>query len=147
MAHLLHVSEAASLGIHAMALLAESQLQTVSARTLAHRLNASEAHLAKVLQRLTKAGLLKSLRGPSGGFSLRGNPSDISLLRIYEAIEGHLEDNTCLFERPICNGTRCIFGGLLGSISKQVRDYLAATTLARFSNSPRLGCDSPEVKD
>lgn len=136
MAHPVHVSEAASLGIHAMALLASDEPVTVSARAIANRLDASEAHLAKVLQRLTKAGLLRSMRGPSGGFVLRRNPSEISLLEIYEAIEGPMGKNICLFERPICDGKQCIFGGLLSTISKQVRDYLASTTLDGFLRFP-----------
>jgi Rrf2 family protein len=133
MANPVRISEAASLGIHAMALLASDEPATVSARKLAKQLNASEAHLAKVLQRLTKARLLRSTRGPSGGFSLRRSPGEISLLQVYEAIEGPIGRNTCLFERPICDGKHCVFGGLLSTVSEQVRNYLGSTTLDGFS--------------
>ena len=133
MANPIRISEAASLGIHAMALLASGEPSTLSARTLAKQLNASEAHLAKVLQRLTKAGLLQSTRGPSGGFTLRRSPSAVSLLQIYEAIEGPMGRNTCLFEHPICDGKQCVFGGLLGAVSEQIRSYFATTKLDGFS--------------
>ena len=132
MANPVHISEAASLGIHAMALLAGSESLTISARVIAKQLNASEAHLAKVLQRLTKAGLLRSTRGPSGGFALLRSPGEISLLEVYEAIEGPLGTNACLFERPMCDGKRCVFGGLLSTVGEQVRDYLGSTALSEF---------------
>jgi Rrf2 family protein len=44
--------------------------------------------LAKILQELTRKGLLRSNKGPSGGFSLRVPPSQIRLLDLVEALDG-----------------------------------------------------------
>ncbi|MCF8044104.1 MAG: Rrf2 family transcriptional regulator, partial [Desulfarculaceae bacterium] len=74
MQQLLKISEAASLALHTMGLLASRPGEQVPTRELAARLKVSEAHLAKVMQRLGRAGLVRSQRGPKGGFALERNP-------------------------------------------------------------------------
>jgi Rrf2 family protein len=101
----------------------------VTAHEVAETLSVSEAHLAKVLQRLARTGLVESVRGPKGGFALARAGEEISLLQVYEAIEGPLEDTHCLLGEPVCRGDRCILGGLLETVNRQAREYLAGTTL------------------
>jgi len=134
MGGLLRVSEAASLALHSMALLAGSSEGPVSTHEMAERLGVSEAHLSKVLQRLAKAGLVRSTRGPGGGFRLTKRSSRISLLEIYEAIEGRLTSSECLLGRKVCGGGGCIFGDVLRSVSRQIREYLSRTRLSQFSD-------------
>lgn len=129
----LNISEAASLGLHAMALLAAKEEHHLSAGEMAKHLKASEAHLAKVLQRLAHMGLVHSVRGPHGGFWLARRAEEISLLEIYEAIEGPLCGDTCLLESPVCYGTSCILGGLIETVNRQVREYLSGTKLSELA--------------
>jgi Rrf2 family protein len=133
MANAFKVSEAASLALHSMAFLAEHRDRLVSAHEMASALRVSEAHLSKVLQRLARAGLVKSTRGPKGGFTLGRPRSKITLLEVYETIEGPLAMGSCLLGSPVCGGEKCIFGGLLRMINKRMKDYLAQTRL------PELG--------
>jgi Rrf2 family protein len=130
----LKMSEATTLALHTMVYLAEEPNQPASAREMATRFKASEAHLAKVLQRLGKVGLVHSTRGPKGGFTLAKDPDQVTLLEVYEAIEGPLEVTACLFDPPVCNGDVCILGGLAFSVNKQVRDHLANTRLSDLSS-------------
>ena len=44
--------------------------------------------LAKILQELTRKGILRSNKGPSGGFTLRTPPQQIRLLEVVEALDG-----------------------------------------------------------
>ena len=128
---MLRISEAASLGFHALAYLAcaeDGKPQSVA--HLAKVLSVSEAHLSKVLQRLAKHGLTISRRGPRGGFLLARDPAEIPLLTIYEAIDGPLKANTCLLGSPICAPGACIMGRMLHSVAKTVRDYLSETTVS-----------------
>jgi Rrf2 family protein len=69
MSNIVQLSEAASLGIHAMVIIARSN-KIINANTIAEMTDASRNHLAKVMLTLAKMGLVKSLRGPSGGFVL-----------------------------------------------------------------------------
>ena len=47
-------------------------------------------YLLKIMQQLVRANVLKSKRGPRGGFSLARDPKDISMLQVIEAIDGPL---------------------------------------------------------
>lgn len=129
MASVLRVSNAAAMAMHAMVLLADSLERLMSTHEIATALDVSEAHLSKVLQRLTKAGLVEATRGPKGGFGLAAGVENTSLLKVYEAIEGPLAADDCLLATSICGGENCVFGDLLVRINNEVREYLAATKL------------------
>jgi len=53
-------------------------------------------YLLKIMQQLTRANILKSKRGPRGGFSLARPANKISLLDIVEAIEGPIANNIAI---------------------------------------------------
>lgn len=129
MSTVLKVSEAASMGLHAMVLLAAEKEHLLSTQEIATKLGVSAAHLSKVLQRLHKAGMVVSTRGPGGGFELAPGADEMPLLNIYEAIEGALRPSECLLHTSLCGGKNCIFGSLLGSLNQQVREYLTKSTL------------------
>lgn len=135
MKSILNISEAYSLALHAMAFVASSGGQKpVSAHAIASKLGISEAHLSKVMQRLTRAGILKSARGPGGGFSLDRPESDITLLDIYESVEGPLNLGDCLIGTEICGGKSCVFDDLLHNVNGQFSYYLENTTVERIKN-------------
>ena len=130
MSNVLRISEAASLAMHAMAMLSENPDKRLSTKVIAARLQVSEFHLSKVLQRLVKAGMIRSIRGPKGGFCLNRETADVSLLEVYEAIEGSLGPSKCLLGHPVCVGERCILGGFIEKVNTELRDYLQTTRLA-----------------
>lgn len=132
MASITHVSEAVSIGLHTMVLLAKTVKDRLVAREIAETLNISEHHLQKIHQRLKRAGLLRSVRGPGGGVALARDPGAISLLDIFEAIEGKFVPRTCMFAYPVCGKDKCIMRGLLTRLDEEARDYFRATTLDQF---------------
>lgn len=131
MAKLVHLSEASSLAIHAMVLIAQQE-GNVNVKNLAERMGASRNHLAKVLQQLVKQRFLTSLRGPSGGFALGVPASGITLLQIYEAIEGAIDVPECPLDRPICPFNRCLMGGLVADVTMQFKEHFSSMTLEAF---------------
>jgi len=132
MATFLEMSEATALGLHAMVLIARSE-DLVSAESLARTLSASQAHLSKVLKTLSDAKFLDSKRGPNGGYTLAQPASAISLLRIYEALQGSMRLDGCLFDKPICDRVHCFLGDLVEQVRGTVFEHLAKTTLAEAS--------------
>ncbi|OGL42423.1 MAG: hypothetical protein A2161_21090 [Candidatus Schekmanbacteria bacterium RBG_13_48_7] len=130
MNQVLKISEAASLALHTMMLLAENSDKLVSTKDIASTLKVSEAHLSKVLQRLTKVGMVSAIRGPKGGFRLGRSTGEITLLDIYESIEGPMGEHDCLFTTPVCTGENCILGDLLSSVNTKVRKYFNETHLS-----------------
>lgn len=138
MPDLVKISEAASLGIHTMALLADSGQRRMTNQRVAGILGGSVHHLAKVMQRLVKAKLVDSVVGPQGGFRLAKPAGRINLLTIYEAIEGPVEQSGCLLAKEICEGDDCLLGNMVRRLNEEVCDHLKATTLAELAESSAL---------
>jgi Rrf2 family protein len=134
MSGIFNVSEAASLAMHAMTYLAAHNGRPHSTKEIAEALGVSEAHLSKVLQRLGKARLVTSVRGPRGGFSVGPAGGAISLLEVYECMEGKLPEYDCLLGSHVCSGSGCIFGGFPATVTRQLRDYLDRTRISDLTH-------------
>ena len=133
-ANVLRVSEAATLALHTLALLAARPGEILSTHKIASRLEASEAHLAKVLQRLARMGLVRSIRGARGGFVLGREPETVTLLEAYEAIDGPLRPSTCLMGHKVCRDKGCILGNLLEEINHDVKQHLLSQRLSDLTH-------------
>jgi Rrf2 family protein len=125
------LTEAASIALHGMIIIGRSK-HLVNVQEIAELTATSKHHVAKVFQRLVKAGYLYSQRGPTGGFVLRKKPSEINFLELYEAIEGKLELTECPLDKPICNFDRCIMNNVTLKMTKEFRDYLESQTLDMY---------------
>ena len=62
-----------------------------------------ETYLAKIFQRLSKTGLLRSTRGLNGGFNLGKPAKDITMKQVIEALEGPIALNRCLLRQGVCD--------------------------------------------
>jgi Rrf2 family protein len=133
MACALKISEGSSLAMHAMGLLALRPAKPLPVRAIAGCFHVSEAHLAKILQRLVKVGLLRSVRGPKGGFSLARAPAETTLLEVFTAIGGRVEGADCLFGVPLCDGQSCILGKVMADANRLLYDHLTRTNLEEIS--------------
>jgi Rrf2 family protein len=82
------------------------------------------------MQRLNKAGLVRSCMGVKGGFELGSEPAQIDLLRIVEAIQGPLTMNRCVLGKDACENQRnCPVRMKLGELQENMTDYLSNTSL------------------
>jgi Rrf2 family protein len=134
MTSLLKISEAASLALHTVSVLSRNGGETATTHEIATGLGVSEAHLSKVLQRLTKAGIVESIRGPKGGFKLRKSGDKVTLLDVYEAMEGKLRPDGCLLGRYACGG-KCMLGEMLKSVNELVMRTLVETKVSQASEA------------
>ena len=125
------LSEAASIAIHSMVLIARSE-NGMNVMHVAEMTGFSKNHIAKVLQRLVKNDLLKSVRGPAGGFTMRKNPGDVTLLEIYESIEGPLDITDCPLSNDICNFEKCVMGNVVNKMTLEFKKFLKDQTLKGY---------------
>lgn len=125
------IPESISLAVHALAKLAASTSRTepVKLNDLLIRPGSAD-HLSKVMQKLTKAGMVKSRRGRSGGFMLCVNPSDIRLMDVWIALEGTFESTICPYTGNGCSLPNCLFGSIGLDASELIREYFTNTTVA-----------------
>ena len=83
-------------GLRAMIDLARySEEEPVSIGSIAMRQGISERYLEQLVAKMKKAGLVKSIRGASGGYVLAKDSSEISVGDILRALEGSLEPVKC----------------------------------------------------
>ena len=78
--------------------------ERTSIKELTRRLRIPYHFLAKILQDLKRKGLLRSLKGPTGGFSLGTSANNITLFQIIEAVDGAELTTACVLGFPECSG-------------------------------------------
>jgi Rrf2 family protein len=79
-----------------------STQERISLPALAEAADAPESFLSKVLQALSRAGLISSRRGQSGGFQISARGRVASMLEVIEAIDGPICLNVCLVSGRSC---------------------------------------------
>lgn len=129
MSEFLKLSEASSLALHTMAVLAICP-EKLCTRRIAEILKASPNHLSKIMQRLVKVGLVESVRGPHGGFKLVREAGEISLLEIYEVIEGPFKPPECI----VCSGS-CMMSKMLKKMENDFVELMRLTDLEKFAKA------------
>jgi Rrf2 family protein len=130
MSKVVTISEAASIALHGMVLVAQSNKELINVNRISEYTSSSRHHVAKVFQQLVKEGWIASHRGPNGGFKMLADPKDISFLNIYELIEGEIDKNYCPFDKhDTCAFNDCLLNGITQKMTKEFILYLESQTL------------------
>ncbi len=131
MSRLVNISEAASLAIHSLALIASSKVR-LNAKQIAGLLHVSHNHLAKILQVLARNEYLVSNRGPGGGFVMNKSADQVSMLEIFQLIEGSVNCQFCGITEDKCPFISCIFGDKPVKLTNEFVEYLANTKISEL---------------
>lgn len=134
MSKVVSLSEAGFIALHSLILIARSE-KPLNVLEISEITGSSKHHVAKVLQRLAKENFLLSQRGPTGGFSLKKKPSEITFLQIYEAIEGKIEIANCPFNRQICPFDKCILNNVTNRMTIEFVNYMKMQSLDQYIGS------------
>ena len=125
MGHAFKISEAASLAIHAVSIIAKQETSApIKLSSLARTLDASVTHLGKVMHRLVASHVVTSRRGPLGGFTLGKRAGTMTLLDVQEIFDGPLSCDTCLLGKRACPFGECVLGNTPSSVDNTVRREL-----------------------
>jgi Rrf2 family iron-sulfur cluster assembly transcriptional regulator len=73
------------------------------AREISDKMDIPRKYLPQVLGDLIRAGLVESVAGPGGGYSLARSPAEVSLLEVVEAAEGPIQRTKCLLRGGPCH--------------------------------------------
>jgi len=95
---------------------------------IAREMATPKSFLAKILQKLVKAGVVRSFRGVKGGFRLNRPPKDINLLDVIEAIEGVVALNACAVDSSVCGfsgicSMHTVWVTLRGEVNELLKRY------------------------
>jgi len=104
-------------------------------REIAAEEDAPLFYLAKTLQQLARRGILHSVKGPSGGFSLSRPPRKISLMDVVDALDGSDGFERCAVGLPECDDeTPCPLHDIYKPVRQAVIRYMTRTTLADLAD-------------
>jgi Rrf2 family protein len=118
----------------------------VSAREIAEHHNLPLELLAKVLQQLVRKGIVRSVQGINGGYSLSRPAIETSVADVVEAIDGPLTLTACADERDTCDQySKCSIRDPLHRIRERIASSLAACSVAELAadRGPSAGAAAP----
>ena len=99
-------------------------------KDISKRQGISDLYLEQLLTRLQTSGLIRSIRGPKGGFLLTKAPSEIRLCDILQTVEGSTAPVECVENETLCErADTCITRKVWIKMKQAVDEVLESTTL------------------
>ena len=127
------VTKSAGYALHALLYMVRHSTQLpVTAVTVAKAEGIPSDYLAKIFQQLAKARFVKAIRGRKRGYVFARPPEQITLLELFEAIEGSPLFDDCFMKHCQCNGTpdNCRIFSIWTEATRRIKKELEDTTVA-----------------
>ena len=96
---------------------------------ISQRQNISLSYLEQLFAKLRKASLVRSIRGPGGGYLLNVNPVNVTLTEIIEAVDENIDLRRCHGAKNCLRGKQCLSHHLWCEVSDQIRGFLSSRNL------------------
>ncbi len=131
----MQLTRAADYAVRVMVHLAGLPPETRASRSeLAQAAECPDQFLSKVLQSLTRANLVVSHRGNTGGFELAAKALGTSLLEVVEAVEGPIRLNLCLVSERACTRQAwCPMHGVWADAQEAMTGVLGRVTISQMA--------------
>jgi Rrf2 family protein len=114
----------------------ETQVKDISRRQ-----GISQRYLEQIFQKLKKAGIVGSKRGPSGGYFLGKKPESISLGEVIRVTEGGINPVRCInagdSRQPCERSAECVTKIVWNEAGKRLTDYFDSVTIGDLCNLAR----------
>jgi Rrf2 family protein len=140
MQQILRISRKIDYGLRAMIYLASIPVDAVVPfREIARRMEVPEDFLAKILKQLVDEGLVRSSRGPRGGYALARPATEISFLAVIEAVEGPIALNLCLDDEGCVRESSCTMSSVWREGQEKMLEVYRQAKLSdiRLPGNPR----------
>lgn len=136
-------SKACEYGVRAATYVAQKSMnnERCSMKDISKEIDSPEAFTAKILQKLVKAGIIKSVKGATGGFEVNlKDMKRVKLADIVIAIDGELYDKVCVLGLKKCSEAHpCPVHNKFKHIKNDVLSMINNTSLADMSSSVDAG--------
>jgi len=135
----LKLTKKADYGLIALRHLATAAGATSSTKEIADTYRLPVPLLAKVLQKLTRSGILRSVTGTNGGYRLARDPRRISALEVVRAIDGPVILTHCFTEHGVCDQSEnCTVREPLRRVHEAILDLLNNFTITDLAEAPSV---------
>jgi len=100
---------------------------------IASTLSVPKHFLGKIMQQVVKGGLLKSTKGPYGGFSITDKTLDSSLIKLIEITDGLDQFSFCVLKLKYCNASNpCPLHNEMDEIRTNLLNVFSKTTIGEL---------------
>lgn len=106
---------------------------------ISERQEISLSYLEQLFSRLRRAGLVKSVRGPGGGYRIAKPLNEITVSNIITAVDELIDATQCGGTENCHGERRCMTHDLWASLNTKILEYLSGVTLADLVASQREG--------
>lgn len=115
------------------------ETKPVTLAGISERQDISLSYLEQLFSRLRRQGLVKSMRGPGGGYNLAKNQTEISIAEIINAVDEQIDATQCGGHENCRDEGRCMTHDLWSTLNTKILEYLAGITLADMVASQSNG--------
>jgi Rrf2 family iron-sulfur cluster assembly transcriptional regulator len=116
-----------------------SVIKPVTLAGISERQDISLSYLEQLFSKLRRQGLVKSMRGPGGGYNLAKSYADISVAEIINAVDEQIDATQCGGHENCRDEGRCMTHDLWSALNTKILEYLAGVTLADMVASQKNG--------
>ncbi len=116
----------------------------IPVETIARNQNISGKYIHLIVMGLRSAGLVRSVRGPNGGYELTRTPDKVTALDVVAALEGRSTPVECVADTASCSrADRCAARDVWCDIASAVDGILSARTLEQLAAKQRAKDEEP----
>lgn len=128
---MLRLSTKGQYGVRAMFEIARGYPESpVTIKEISERQDVSVAYLEQILNKLRRAGLIRSVKGPGGGYLLTKDPGGVNIASILKELEGPVAITSCLDPEEGCARVEgCVTHLLWRSLGAKIEAFLETITL------------------
>lgn len=134
----MNINQATDYAFRAVLFLAKQpEARVVEAQTIAETEVIPMRFLLKIMPSLIKAGIVRSQRGARGGYALAKKPNEITLLDVFQAIEGQIHINKCLEDHKFCSkqgAPRCQLHQALATVQEKMANEMSKFNFENLMN-------------
>ncbi|HSI37479.1 MAG TPA: Fe-S cluster assembly transcriptional regulator IscR [Methylotenera sp.] len=116
-----------------------ADIKPVTLAGISERQSISLSYLEQLFSRLRRQGLVKSVRGPGGGYKLAKTHAEITVADIISAVDEQIDATQCGGQENCRDEGRCMTHDLWASLNDKILDYLAGVSLADMVASQTSG--------
>jgi Rrf2 family iron-sulfur cluster assembly transcriptional regulator len=110
----------------------------VTLAEIAKRQGISLSYLEQLFAKLRRSGLVDSVRGPGGGYTLAMEPNKISVAEIIVAINENIDATRCGGEKNCHGDETCLTHQLWEDLSIRIHEFLSGITLGDLVTKPHV---------
>lgn len=129
-------SQTAEYALRAIAFLSMNLDRPFSVLEISENTQIPSAYLSKVLQSVSKAGLVKSKRGLNGGFMLARSPEQMTVLDVLNAVDPFFYSDKCPLGLEIHGGALCTIHAKLRGAYLVIEEIFSKTTISDLLERP-----------